>query len=118
MQNKGFVTLFAVLLALVSIYYLSFTLVVENTDKKAKEYAQGDAVLERNFLDSIAQEKIYLGNTYKECLEKEINLGLDLKGGMNVILELSVPDVLRALSGYNTDENFNKALAQASRRIA
>ncbi len=117
MQNKGFVTLFAVLLALVSIYYLSFTLVVENTDKKAKEYAQGDAVLERNFLDSIAQEKIYLGNTYKECLEKEINLGLDLKGGMNVILELSVPDVLRALSGYNTDENFNKALAQASRRM-
>ena len=118
MQNKGFVTLFAVLLALVSIYYLSFTLAVENTNKKAKEYAQGDEVLERNYLDSIALEKIYLGNTYKECLEKEINLGLDLKGGMNVILELSVPDVLRALSGYNTDENFNKALAQASRRMA
>jgi len=117
MQNKGFVTLFAVLLALVSLYYLSFTAAVKNTEKKAKEYAQGDPVLERNFLDSMAQEKIYLGNTYRECLEKEIGLGLDLKGGMNVVLELSVPDVLRALSGYNTDENFNKALAQASLRM-
>lgn len=116
MQNKGFVKLFAILLALVCIYYLSFTFVTSKVKKDAQAYAGGDAQMERIYLDSIGSEKIYLGNTYKECQAKELNLGLDLKGGMNVILELSIPDVLKALSGNNPDENFNKALAYASKR--
>ena len=85
-------------------------------NKDAKNYAQGNELMERNYLDSIALEKIYLGNTYKDCQGKELNLGLDLKGGMNVILELSIPDVLKSLSGNNPDANFNKALAAASVR--
>ena len=116
MQNKGFVRLIAILLALVCIYYLSFTFATSKVGKNAQEYAQGDEQLERVYLDSIAMEKIYLGNTYKDCQAKELNLGLDLKGGMNVILELSIPDVLKSLSGNNPDENFNKALAAAHKR--
>jgi len=116
MQNKGLVRIFAICLALVCVYYLSFTFATNKVGKNAKEYAQGNEQLERVYLDSMAHEKIYLGNTYKDCQEKELNLGLDLKGGMNVILELSIPDVLKALSGNNPDENFNKALAAASRR--
>ncbi len=117
MQQKGFVRLFAILLALVCLFYLSFTFVTTKVGKDAKEYAQGDPQMERNYLDSIALEKIYLGNTYKDCQGKELNLGLDLKGGMNVILELSIPDVLKSLSGNNPDPNFNKALATASVRM-
>ena len=116
MQNKGLVRVFAICLALVCIYYLSFTFATGKVKKDAAAYGQGDAQLEHVYLDSMAQEKIYLGNTYKDCQEKELNLGLDLKGGMNVILELSIPDVLKALSGNNPDENFNKALAAASYR--
>lgn len=116
MQQKGFVRLFAILLALVCLFYLSFTFVTSKVNKDAKEYAQGDVQMERNYLDSIAQETIYLGNTYKDCQGKELNLGLDLKGGMNVILELSISDVLKSLSGNNPDPNFNRALAAASVR--
>ena len=116
MQNKGFVRLIAILLALVCLFYLSFTFVTNKVQKDAKTYAQGDEVVERNYLDSIALEKIYLGNTYRDCQGKELNLGLDLKGGMNIILELSLPSVLKSLSGNNPDENFNKALAAASVR--
>ena len=116
MQQKGFVRLFAILLALVCLFYLSFTFVTAKVNKDAKNYAQGNELMERNYLDSIALEKIYLGNTYKDCQGKELNLGLDLKGGMNVILELSIPDVLKSLSGNNPDANFNKALAAASVR--
>ncbi len=117
MQQKGFVRLFAILLAVVCLFYLSFTFVTAKVNKEAKEYAQGNAQMERNYLDSIALEKIYLGNTYKDCQGKELNLGLDLKGGMNVILELSIPDVLKSLSGNNPDPNFNRALAAASKRM-
>ncbi|MBP5172065.1 MAG: protein translocase subunit SecDF [Bacteroidales bacterium] len=116
MQNKGFVRLIAILLALVCLFYLSFTFVTNKVQKDARTYAQGDEVVERNYLDSIALEKIYLGNTYRDCQGKELNLGLDLKGGMNIILELSLPSVLKSLSGNNPDENFNKALAAASVR--
>ncbi len=116
MQNKGFVRLIAICLALVCLFYLSFTFATSGVNKKAKEYGQGNEQLERVYLDSIAQENIYLGYTFKECQSKELNLGLDLKGGMNVILELSIPDVLKSLSGNNLDANFNKALASASRR--
>lgn len=116
MQNKGLVRILAVCLALVSAFYLSFSIVTSHYDKKAKEYAGGDAVKEYVYLDSIAAEKVWFGYTLKECREKEINLGLDLKGGMNVTMEVSVPDILRALSGYNTSETFTKAMEMAQQK--
>ena len=116
MQNKGLVRIFAGLLALVCIFYLSFSFVTGSYNKKAKAYAAGDPAKEYHYLDSVGAEKVWLGYTLKECREKEINLGLDLKGGMNITMEVSVADILRALSGYNTTENFNKALALASER--
>ena len=84
----------------------------EDTLETTREnvYAGGDAVKENLYLDSLSTEKVWLGYTLKECREMEISLGLDLKGGMNVVLELSVPDVIRSLSNNNPDENFNKAL--------
>ena len=116
MQNKGLVITLAVLLALVSAFYLSFSVVTNHYDNKAVEYAQGDDAKEYQYLDSIAGEKVWFGYTLKECREKEINLGLDLKGGMNVTMEVSVPDIIRALSGYNTTENFNQAIAKAQEK--
>ena len=116
MQNKGLIRIFAIALTLVCLFYLSFSIVTGTYNKKAKEYAAGDKVKEYQYLDSIANEKVWLGYTLKECREKEINLGLDLKGGMNVTLEVSVGDILRVLSGYNSSENFNKALALAAER--
>jgi SecD/SecF fusion protein len=116
MQNKGLVRILAVCLALVCAFYLSFSLVTSHYDKKAKEYAGDDATKEYYYLDSIAPQKVWFGYTLKECREKEINLGLDLKGGMNVTMEVSVPEILRALSGYNTTENFNNAMAMAQQK--
>ena len=116
MQNKGLVITLAVCLALVSAFYLSFSFVTNHYDNKAAEYAQGDDAKEYQYLDSIAGEKVWFGYTLKECREKEINLGLDLKGGMNVTMEVSVPDIIRALSGYNTTENFNQAIAKAQEK--
>ena len=116
MQNKGLVITLAVCLALVSSFYLSFSVVTKYYDNKAVEYAQGDAAKEYQYLDSVAGEKVWFGYTLKECREKEINLGLDLKGGMNVTMEVSVPDILRVLSGHNTSETFNKAIALANEK--
>ena len=116
MQNKGLVRVLATCLALVCAFYLSFSLVISHYDKKAKEYAAGDAAKEYFYLDSIATEKVWFGYTLKECREKEINLGLDLKGGMNVTMEVSVPDILRALSGYNNTDLFNQAMAMAQQK--
>ena len=113
MQNKGLVRLFAISLALVCIFYLSFSFVTSHYNNKAKEYANGDKMKEFNYLDSIASTKVWLGYTLKECREKEINLGLDLKGGMNVTLEVSEADILRSLSDFNMSPNFNQALANA-----
>ena len=103
MQNKGFVTLFAVLLGLVCCFYLSFNVVTSIYNNKAEAYANGDKMAEFQYLDSMATEKVWLGYTLKECRENELNLGLDLKGGMNVILEVSVPDIVRTLSGNSKD---------------
>ncbi len=114
MQNKGFVKVFGVLLALVCVYYLSFSFVTRHYSNQAKEVAQGDVKVEQEYLDSLATEKVWLGNTLKQCREKEISLGLDLKGGMNVILEVSVPDVVKALADNKTDEAFNQAVAAAA----
>jgi len=116
MQNKGFVRVFAILLALVCFFYLSFSFVTNKYNKEAAAYANGDAAKESFYLDSLANKKVWLGYTLKQCRENEITLGLDLKGGMNVILELNVPDVIRSLSNNNKDENFNKALDQAQAR--
>ena len=116
MQNKGFVRLFAILLTIVCAYYLSFSIVNNRIEKKAENIAQGNKVKMAYYLDSLATEKVYMGLTYGECREKVINLGLDLKGGMNVILEVSVPDIIRSLSNNNPDVNFNKALASAVKR--
>lgn len=118
MQNKGFVRLLAAALMLICLFYLSFSVVTNNYDKKAKAYANGDDQEYYNFMDSVGGEKVWLGYTLRECREKEIGLGLDLKGGMNVQLEVSVADVLRALSDYNTNENFNKALQLSRQRQA
>ena len=116
MQNKGLVRILAVCLALVCAFYLSFSLVTSHYDKKAKDYAAGDAVKEYQYLDSVATKKVWFGYTLKECREKEINLGLDLKGGMNVTMEVSVPDILDALSGHNETPNYKEALALAKQK--
>ncbi|EKU87614.1 protein translocase subunit SecDF [Bacteroides oleiciplenus] len=117
MQNKGFVRIFAVLLTLVCVFYLSFSFVTRHYNNKAKEYAKGDLKLEQDYLDSLSNEKVWFGNwTLKQCREMEISLGLDLKGGMNVILEVSVPDVIKALADNKSDEAFNQALANAAKQ--
>jgi SecD/SecF fusion protein len=117
MQNKAAIIILTIALILVSIYQLSFTGATYLVKKEARHYAQGNLEKESQYLDSIStlpKEKwSFLGNTFKECQKKEINLGLDLKGGMNVILEVSVEDILRALSNYNPDKTFNEALARA-----
>ena len=116
MQNKGLVRTLGACLALVCAFYLSFSLVTGHYDKAAKKYAAGDAVKEYQYLDSIAAKKVWFGYTLKECREKEINLGLDLKGGMNVTMEVSVPDILDALSGHNETPNYKAALAAAKQK--
>ena len=118
MQNKGFVRVFAVLLTLVCLFYLSFSFVTRYYNNKAAEYAGGDPSKESLYLDSLSTQKVWLGYTLKQCREMEISLGLDLKGGMNVVLELNVADVIRSLSNNNQDENFNKALDLAYARQA
>ena len=118
MQNRGAIRLLGVLLALVSIYQLSFTFVARNVEKDAEQYAQGDVAKERAYLDSLSGETVYnfIGLkkfSYKDCKEREINLGLDLKGGMNVTLEVSVVDVIKSLSGYSKDSTFVAAVKRA-----
>jgi len=118
MRNKGAIKFFAIALALVSIYQLSFTYFTGKVEREAKEFSQGNAALEYQYLDSMASEPVYnffwlKKFTYRECQEKEINLGLDLKGGMNVTMEVSVVDVIRSLAGYTKDTTFNNALFNA-----
>ena len=112
MQNKGFVKVFAVLLTLACAFYLSFSFVTRYQMNKAAEDPKGSA----HYLDSMQNQKVWLGiYTLKQCREMEIGLGLDLKGGMNVILEVSVPDVVKALADNKPDEAFNKAVAEAAK---
>ena len=118
MQNKGAIRLFAILLALVSLYQLSFTYKAKNVENKAALSPQGTLA----YLDSVKNIPVYdflfglRKYTYQECKEREINFGLDLKGGMNLILEVRVSDVIRALANYNTDPTFVKALKLAEER--
>ena len=114
MQNKGFVKVIAVLLTLICLFYLSFSFVTNKYEKKAEQLtAQGkDGAA---YLDSMRSEKVYLNwKTLKECEELQIGLGLDLKGGMNVVLEVSVPDVVKNLAGESAnDPKFKKAFEDA-----
>jgi SecD/SecF fusion protein len=116
MQNKAVITILAIALGLVCLYTLSFTGATYKVRKDAREYAKGDLVKQNKYIDSISalpKEKwSYLGYTFKEVQKKEMNLGLDLKGGMNVILEVSVEDILKALSNHSTDKTFIEALAR------
>ena len=120
MQNKGLVSALAIALTLVCIYQLSFTAASYKVKKEARVYAAGDLNREVEYLDSIASlpkdQWKFLGNSYKEVQSKEINLGLDLKGGMNVVLEISVEDIIRALSNYSTDKTFNDAINLANNK--
>ena len=114
MQNKGLVKFLAIALTLVCLFYLSFSFVTRHQMNKAKQDPQG----EQHYLDSMQNKKVYpvLGYTLKKCREMEIGLGLDLKGGMNVILEVSVPDVVKALADHKADPAFNQAVANASKQ--
>ena len=113
MQNKGFVKVFALLLTLACAFYLSFSFVTRHHMKLAEQDPKGVA----HYLDSMQNEKVWLGvYSLKDCREMEIGLGLDLKGGMNVILEVSVPDVVKTLADNKTDEAFNAAVAEAAKQ--
>ncbi len=145
MQNKGTIRFFAIAFALVSLFQLSFTLVTSITRNRAEKYAtneqalalakqlaKNDALLEVRLIDSIkdARTQYYLDSvanqpvynillrkyTYKECMDREINLGLDLKGGMNVTMEVSVADVVRGMSGNSTNPVFTKAMTMAAEK--
>ncbi len=140
MQNKGAIKFFAIAFALVCLFQLSFTFITYRVESKARNYANsddvikqakqlanGDVLKESFYVDSLskAREKYFLDSmqnevvfnfiwlkkfTYKECKTREINLGLDLKGGMNVTLEISMVDILKTMSGHSTDSTFNKAI--------
>ena len=113
MQNKGIVKFIALMLMLVCIFYLSFSFVTRHYENKAA--AMGEEA-GQEYLDSIMNEKVYFGAySYKECREMQIGLGLDLKGGMNVILEVSVPDVITVLADHKTDAAFTKSMQEAKK---
>ena len=142
MQSKGAIRFVAILLLLASLWQLSFTLVANRQENKAEKYAEAKAeaaknsaafgkiadadkafyldsirkVENRRYIDSISSEKIYLGYTFKDVQAKSINLGLDLKGGMNVMLQVQLEDLVRALASGNTTPEFTNALALAKER--
>jgi len=118
MQNKGAIRLFAILLVLASIYSLSFTYFTRSAESRAEEFAQGDPTKKSSYLDSIKSKSLYnffwiKDFTYGECKEKELNFGLDLQGGMNVTLEISVIDLLKSLSNDASDSTFVAAIREA-----
>ena len=129
MQGKGFIKLIAILLVIACVYQLSFSWKTRRVEKKAAEYAAAvsdvDSIrdeAERFYLDSVQNKPVYnlgfISFTYKEIKEKEINLGLDLKGGMNVMLEVQVEDVLKALAGESaSDPAFVEAIARANQAM-
>ncbi|NPA46461.1 MAG: protein translocase subunit SecDF [Chlorobi bacterium] len=117
MQGKGLIKTFAILLALLSIYQLSFTFAGMRVKKQAHQYANGDFKKEKQYLDSLNKLPVYnlLGMkfTYDEVKKREMNLGLDLQGGINVILQISVKDILKDLANHSHDPDFNRALKMA-----
>jgi SecD/SecF fusion protein len=115
MQNKGLVKFFAILFALVCIYQLSFTFVSGRIEDDAKAQAGGNSDKELAYLDSMKDSVVYLGYTYSEVRDKQINKGLDLEGGINVMLEISVKDILKGLANNSSNPVFNKALDRATK---
>ncbi len=117
MQNKGLLTTFTILFAMGCLYALSLTWVASSVESDAKEYANGKSDVEFAYLDSMASEEVYpvINYTYGELRAKMLNLGLDLKGGMNVTLEVQVEEVVKALSSFNKDVAFNTAIAEAKK---
>jgi len=120
MQNKGLIKFFAILFALVSIYQLSFTFVSTSVQNDAKVYAKGNQDKEVAYLNSIKNKKVFsmfglVDYTYTEVVGKQINKGLDLEGGINVILQISIKDVLKGLSNNSKNPAFNKALEDAKK---
>ena len=118
MRNKGAIRLLAIVFALVSLYQLTFTYVTKSVEKTAQEFGAGDIKKEQAYLDSIRGEGVYnflwiKDYSYKECKELELNLGLDLKGGMNVTMEVSVVDIIKAMANNSKDETFVAAIARA-----
>ena len=143
MKNKGLILFFTILIALVCIYCLSFSFASWRVENKAdkfandpaaisevKKMANGDVMLEKHLVDSLVDARtrqfltgmndstVYLGNTYKQCKYKELNLGLDLKGGMNVTLEISMPDAVKSLATNTDDQLFKNAFAKAQTEYA
>ena len=112
MQNKGFVTFITASLALICAFYLSFSFITNHYDSKAEK--MGDAA-GKAYLDSMANEKVFLVYTLKEARRQQIGLGLDLKGGMNVILKLNAGDLVKNLANNSEDPNFKKAIDAASK---
>jgi len=119
MQGKGFIKFMAILLGIVCVYSLSFNLVTSKVEKDAKAYAKGDLVKEKAYLDSMSTVPVYpvFGFDYQFCKGKEINLGLDLKGGMNVTMEISLGELVKSLANNTDDVNFNKALSTAQTQL-
>jgi SecD/SecF fusion protein len=115
MQGKGVIKFFAILLAVVCLYQLSFTWVAHKVENDAKVYSKGNPEKERAYLDSISTQPVYpvIGHTYQYCVDRELALGLDLKGGMNVTMQISLRELVQSLSNNNTDPAFNQALADA-----
>lgn len=117
MQSKGLIKFLVVVVSIACLYSLSFTFVTRKVERDAAEYAKGDMAKEKAYLDSIAGEEVYnLGLakfTYREAKAHELALGLDLKGGMNVTMEISLDELISNLANNPTDENFNKALESA-----
>ena len=143
MKNKGLVLFFTILIALVCVYCLSFSFASWRVEKKAEQFANdpaaieavkkmanGDVMLEKHLVDSVIDARtrqyltgmndstVYLGNTYKQCKYKELNLGLDLKGGMNVTLEISMPDAVKSLATNTDDQLFKNAFEKAQTEYA
>ena len=125
MQTKGFIVTIATALVLICIFYLSFSFVTSHYEGEAQATALKAAKITspdmsndtyrkayNNYISGIEKKKVYLGYTYQEVREKQLGLGLDLKGGMNVTLQISVPDILKVLSGNNQDKKFNDAIAK------
>ena len=119
MQNRGLVKFFAILFALVCIYQLTFTFVAHNVEQDAKAFANGDVEKEVKYLDSIGKIEVlnmgFTSFTYNEVRDKKINKGLDLEGGINVQLQISVRDILKGLANDSKDATFNKALDEATK---
>lgn len=116
MQNKGLVKFFAILIAIVCIYQLSFTFVSNGIKEDAKEYAEGDSAKEVEYLNMMKDSVVYpvLDYTFDEVRDKQINKGLDLEGGINVILQISVKDIIKGLANNSTNPVLNKALDKAT----